>query len=425
MSLIKRGFGLAERRGAPGNLPWGDSTPPPPSATGGSVAGMNVNERSALQVAAVYGSVSVISDALSSLPIDLMSSPHRRNGTVLKPSQLITDPFVEISPQDWWVQFVLSLALRGNFFGQIVQRDRNLYPTQIKPIHPDHAHVRRLTDGTIEYRYHGVVIPIDDVFHVRYMSVSESLVGLNPIDYLKFVLGGALAADRYGASFFQNSAIPSGVIEIDDDYDVEEAKALKKEWQALNGGVNNAQGIAVVTGGGHFKPITITPEQAQFLESRQFSAATISGQIFRVPPHMIGIVDRTTSWGTGIEQQEMGFVRNTLIGYISRGEAALTRVHPAGQFVKFDLTERLRGDKLQRYTAYNLGRLGGWLNADEIRAEEDLSPIPDGEGQEYLVPINSELLSQAQENPQPQGQQATQGQNQTPPKGATPAKTPR
>lgn len=394
--IVRRALeGFRELRGAPAGSLWGDSTPPPPSAAGGAVAGTTVNEQTALQVAAVYGSVSVISDAVSSLPVELMSAPHRATGTVLPPSPLLANPYAEISAQDWWVQFTVSLALRGEFFGQIVARDRNLYATQVMPVHPDHARVRRLPDGTVEYRFNGQVVRPDDVVHVRYMSRAGDLRGLNPIDYLRNVLGLARAADLYGGSFFQNSALPSVVIELDDDYDEDEAKAMKKEWQQLNGGIGQAQGLGIITGGGKLKPISITPEQAQFLQSRQFSASTISGQIFRVPPHMIGLVDRTTSWGTGIEQQELGFVRNTLLGYLSRGERAMTALHPPGQFVKFDLSERLRGDTVQRYTAYSLGRLGGWLNADEIRADEDRPPIPGGEGQEYMVPINSELLSAA------------------------------
>lgn len=393
---------------------------------------MAVNEQSSLQASAVWGSVSVISDAVVSLPIDLMSTPHRRTGKTLTPSQLITQPFEEISVQDWWAQFTLSLALRGNFYGRKFAYDRNGNPQQIQPIHPDHVRIMRLPDGTLEYRFHGQVVPIDDVFHVRYMSLAEHLYGLNPVEHLKYVIGGALAADRYGASFYQNSAMPSLALLSDEEYDADEAKAWKKSWNESQQGVNNAQGLAIITGGATLQPISITPEQAQFLETRQYSAAVISGQIFRVPPHMIGIVDRTTSWGTGIEQQEMGFVRNTLIGYLSRGEQAMTKVHPAGQFVRFDLTERLRGDKLQRYTAYNLGRLGGWLNADEIRAEEDKPPIADGMGQEYLVPINSELLEAAvaaakdaiAHPASQQQQQPTQGFNQPPPKGAATQKTP-
>jgi len=346
----------------------------------------------------VYGSVSVISDSLSSLPIDLMDSPHRRTGTILDPSPLVTDPYSEISVTDWWTQFVTSLALRGNFFGQIVSRDPDtLYPTQVKPIHPDHAVVRRLPDGTVQYRFNGQVVKTADVVHVRLLSVAESLIGLNPIEYLRNVLGLARAQDLYRGAFYANSAMHLGAIEVDEDLDEDETKALAKSWMQMHQGIGQAHLPAVLTGGAKFNAITMTPSDAQYLEAAQFSASTISGQIFRVPPHMVGIVDRTTSWGTGIEQQELGFVRNTLIGYLSRGERMMTALHPPGQFLKFDLTERLRGDKLSRYTAHNIARLGGWMNADEIRAEEDMAPLPNQEGQEYLVPINSEILSAAVE----------------------------
>jgi HK97 family phage portal protein len=198
----------------------------------------------------------------------------------------------------------------------------------------------------------------------------------------------------YAGAFYQNSAMPSGVILSDEDFDEEEAKAWKRGWMQMLGGIGQAQSPAVLTGGAKFQPITITPEQAQFLQSRQYSASVISGQIFRVPPHMIGIVDRTTSWGTGIEQQEMGFVRNTLIGYLSRGEDALTAVHPPGQFVRFDLSERLRGDRLQRAQAATLEIASGYLLPDEARAQEDRPPLPGGIGQTALAPINAQALQE-------------------------------
>jgi phage portal protein BeeE len=111
---VLRALGAAlERRAAE----WGDSTPPPPSQLGREAAGTTVSEMTALQVAAVYGSVGVISDAVSSLPIDLMTSPHRRSGQMVPPSRLLTQPYSEISVTDWWVQFVASVALRGNFYG--------------------------------------------------------------------------------------------------------------------------------------------------------------------------------------------------------------------------------------------------------------------------------------------------------------------
>ena len=391
MALIGRALApMLDRRGANPTLPWGDSTPPAPSMLGGAVAGTTVTEKTALQVAAVYGSIGVISDAVSTLPLNLLSSLDAAKRKRLAPSQLLIQPYSEMSLIDWLVQYCTSLALRGNFYGLIVSRDKQTkFPTQIKPIHPDFARVRRMPDGTIEYRFHNEVIPADNVFHIRYISVPESMVGLNPIEYLRNTLGLARAADLYGASFFQNSALPSGIISVEDDMDEEAVLDLKQQWIQMHQGIGQANMPAVLSGDAKFQAISINPEDAQFLGSRQFSQGEISGMIFRVPPHMIGIVDRTTSWGTGIMQQEQGFVTNTLGGYLTRLENALTALHPDGQYVRFDLTQRLRGDKVQRYQAYALGIEGGWLCADDIRKEEDMAPLPNGQGK-IFAPIGQQ-----------------------------------
>jgi HK97 family phage portal protein len=171
--------------------------------------------------------------------------------------------------------------------------------------------------------------------------------------------------------------------------------ALAQQWIATHGGPGKAHLPAVLTGGAKFNPISINPKDSQFLESMQYSASAISGMIFRVPPHMIGIVDRSTSWGTGIEQQESGFVRNTLGRYIGAMDEAMTEAAPGGNYVRFDLDERLRGDKLARSQAHALDLAAGWMNADEVRDSEDMAPMPDGQGKFFHTPINSELLAQA------------------------------
>jgi HK97 family phage portal protein len=174
--------------------------------------------------------------------------------------------------------------------------------------------------------------------------------------------------------------------------DEEDVIALARQWKAAHQGIGMASMPAVVTEDTEVETISINPEDAQFLESRQFSQGEISGMIFRVPPHMIGIVDRTTSWGTGIEQQEMGFTRNTLTGYLTRGERMMTALHPPGQYVKFDLSERLRGDRLQRAQARALEIASATLLPDEARAEEDRPPLPGGIGQTAIAPINAQSL---------------------------------
>jgi HK97 family phage portal protein len=381
---------------------WGPSTAPPTNGSlgMGNPTGGRVSEATALQVTAVYGSVGVIADSLATLPWDRWSSLEPATRRKLPPTQLMKQPYVEIRRTDWLTQYATSMALRGNFYGHVVDRDEDFYPTQIKPIHPDHAEVRRAPAGASnagapEYRFNGKLVKIDDVFHIRNLSLAGSLVGLNPIEYLRVALALALAQEGYGAAYFRNSANPGGVIEAEDDLDDEEVGVLARSWMQAHQGVGQSHLPAVLTAGAKFHAIQITPQDSQFLESRAYSGSDISGKIFRVPPHMIGIVDRSTSWGTGIEQQEMGYARNTLAGYYGRLEEGVTSLSPDEDYTRFDLSERLRGDKLQRYQAHSLGVLGGWLCADDVRDEEGKAPVPDGMGANYMVPINSELLKQA------------------------------
>jgi HK97 family phage portal protein len=354
-----------------------------------------MNETRALHVLAVYGSVGVIADAIATLPWERWSTQDASKRKKLPLTSLLAKPYVEISRMDWLTQYAMSMCLRGQFFGEIVERDQDLNPSQIKPMSPDACRVRRNAQGFPEYRFNGKPVNIDRVFHIRNLSLPGSLEGLNPIQYLRLAILKASMQDEYGAAYFTNSANPEGVIEVEDELDPDETLAMAKNWSNAHGGVGRAHLPAVLTGGAKFNPISINPKDSQFLESMQYSASAISGMIFRVPPHMIGIVDRTTSWGTGIEQQERGFVTNTLGRYIGAMDEAMTEAAPGGNYVRLNLDERLRGDKLQRYQAYALGTAGGWLCADDVLASEDMPPLPDGQGKNYMVPINSELLAQA------------------------------
>jgi HK97 family phage portal protein len=405
VSLTRRAFGATERRTAG---EFGDSSPPPP---GSSIAGP-VSETQALQIAAVYGSIQVICNGLASLPWQRFSSADPAKRRPLPLTQLLKNPYVEIRRTDWIKQYGMSMGLRGNFFGQILERDQDLYPSQIKPIHPDAARVRRLPDGTPEYRFHGKVVPTDNVFHIRYQSAPGSLVGLNPIEILRTTFGLARAQESYGANYYTNSANPEGTIEVEDDLDVDEVAALMRNWLAAHQGVGRAHLPAILTGGAKWNAVSINPKDSQFLESRQYTAGEISGMIFLVPPHMIGAVDKTTSWGTGIEQQARGYVTNCLGGYISPLEEAIDGCQPDEQYARLDLSERLRGDKLQRSQAHALDLAAGWINADEVRHDEDMAPMPDGQGKFFHTPINSELLAQALQSLKDSQAAAAAGDNQ-------------
>lgn len=414
--------GNREVRAVSGAVPWGPSTVPPPP--GWNEGGLGVTQQSALQIATVYGCVSLLSSSVATAPLRLVDNDIPSKAKPLPPSQLLVQPYAEMTRLEWVVMFVASLALRGNFYGHIIERDTEFTPTQIKPIPADNAKVRRNREtGELEYRFFNKKVPIDDVFHVKMLAMPGMLTGVNPIEALRLTFSLSLEQARFGESFFKNAAYPAGVIEVAGKLERGETKAMLRSWLSAHQGLNNANLPAVLTDGATFKPVTITPEDSQFLQSRGYSATEISGSIFRTPPHMVGLVDRSTSWGRGVEQQELGYTRNTLQDFTGRLQDALTALHPPGQFVIVDLSHRLRGDTLERAQAASLLMLAGMGVADEFRGEMfDMPALPNGEGKKLYVPINTELLqaalaqvavAQAQaENPQqlPEGTQPDDGQ---------------
>jgi HK97 family phage portal protein len=400
--LVERGGSLAlEERGADPALPWGDSTPPPPFGAGSwnAPAGIVVNDDTALSTAVVFSCVSIVADAVATLPMYAYSD--RGDGTHLRVDQqpaILFRPWAEITLQDWLTQVVTSLLMRGNAYLFVAERDWLGYPLQLIPVHPDNVSVKRNRNtGLREYRIGGQLVALDDIIHIPGISMPGSLIGLNPIQAIRFSVALAKATEQYGAAFFNNSAEAGGIISIDGDLEEDEAKRLAQSWMAAHQGIAKAHLPAVLTGGAKWTQIAISPDDAQFLQTRSFQKEELA-MVYRVPLHMLNIQDRTSSWGTGIEQMEIGFVTNTLRPWLSRIEAAVSDVLPRSLMIRFDLKGRLRGDTLQRYQAYQIAISNGLLCPDEARAYEDLPPLPDGLGQHFYssvqaVPI-AHMLSQ-------------------------------
>lgn len=377
-----------EKRGADPTLPWGDSTPPTNGMLGSLSAGTNVTEDSAVGIAAVYTAASILTDAVSTLPIRQYRIVNGERAE-MDPAPLVMQPWSEITREEFFSQGVYSQKLRGNAFGIVTGRDNRGFATQIMLVHPDKVMVRRdQKTGELNYRMGDQVVDLDDVFHIKELVAPGAVAGINPITALRNTLGLARAAELYQGSFYANSAQPGGILKVPGDPTRKEAREIAQQWNEQHQGIGKGNAIAIMGGGVEYQAIAISPEDAQFIQSRQFSRQEI-GSMFRIPPHMMGDVDRTTSWGTGIEQQEIGFVRITLLGTLKRWEAALNAQLPRGQFVKFDLTERLRGDTLQRYQAAMLGRTGSFITVNEIRKSEGMPPV-DG-GDDPFAPLSSAL----------------------------------
>jgi HK97 family phage portal protein len=390
--VLSRLLGGAERRA------FTSSNAIPKNSDGWSTAaGEPVSERTALQQLAVYACVRLLADSIAGLPMDV----YRKNGvlrTEVSPTpSLITSPSPDLQLFEWVHQTVTSLALRGNFYGFVMSRDKLEYPTTVEPLHPDSVQVEhdKITDR-LTYRLDGKLVPNADVVHIRRFTLPGCRVGLSPIDQARQGIGLSLAAERYGARFFGDSASPSGALETDQNLTEDQATRTMKSWVSSHAGRRHP---AVLSGGLKWRPLSIMPDESQFLQTRKFQRGEIA-MMFGVPPHMIGDTERSTSWGTGIEQQSIGFVRYTLRPWLICIEQALSALLPRGQFVRFNADALLRGDTMARYQAYKLARESSWLNANEIRALEDLPPIANGD--DYLQPLNfGPLGTDPTDNPAP------------------------
>ncbi|MPM60554.1 hypothetical protein SDC9_107405 [bioreactor metagenome] len=230
-----------------------------------------------------------------------------------------------------------------------------------------------------------VILQPSDVLHIPGLGF-DGLVGYSPIAMAKNAIGLAIATEEYGSKFFANGAAPSGVLEHPGT--IKDPSKVRESWQQTFGGSANSSKIAVLEEGMKYTPISISPEQAQFLETRKFQINEIA-RIFRVPPHMVGDLEKSSF--SNIEQQSLEFVKYTLDPWVIRWEQSiqrrlLTPDEKKSYFVKFNVEGLLRGDYASRMTGYATARQNGWMSANDIRELENLDRIPAEQGGDlYLI----------------------------------------
>ena len=347
-----------------------------------------MNDDAAMSLSTVYTCVSILADAVATLPLNGFLKTSDKSKVPISPMPLLlTDPWPEGTLGDFLTQVMVSLTLRGNFFGQIIDYDANGSPSMVRPIHPDSVMARRnQKTGARMYWIDGALQDPTTVVHIPALLVPGSFIGLNPVEYMRQSWSTAAAAEKYGGQFFANSANPSGIISTEEDLAEDEVRAMAQSWKEAHGGLGNALYPAILTGGAKWQQISISPDDAQFLGVRAFQKNEIAG-FFRLPLSMVG-ESNPDERGMSPEDREIGFVTNTLTPWLTRIEQYLSRMIPNTQYAKFDVSGRLRGDTLSRFQAYTLAVNGGWMNNDEIRNREDMAPMPDGQGGIFWRPMN-------------------------------------
>ena len=399
--------GLFRARDAPQNRTSGSAYS---FFMGGSTSGKRVNERSSMQMTAVYSCVRILSEAVAGLPLHFYR--YTDNGGKEKAADhplyflLHDEPNPEMTSFVFRETLMTHLLLWGNAYSQIIRNGKGEV-IALYPLMPDRMNVERDSKGQLYYEYtvsmddaptvkgSTVVLPPTEVLHIPGLGF-DGLVGYSPIAMAKNAIGMAIACEEYGAKFFANGAQPSGVLEHPGT--LKDPSRVRESWQSTFGGSHNANKVAVLEEGMKYTPISISPEQAQFLETRKFQINEIA-RIFRVPPHMVGDLEKSSF--SNIEQQSLEFVKYTLDPWVSRWEQSMARslMTPEEKkqyFVKFNVDGLLRGDYQSRMNGYAVGRQNGWMSANDIRELENLDRIPEELGGDlYLINGNMTKLSDA------------------------------
>jgi HK97 family phage portal protein len=391
VSVLRKAFGLEERaftqpdtyaQGAWGQgMVWHGVSPSGPPTT----------PEQAMRLTAVFACLRLLSENVATMPIDTFTRREGARYAVARPHYLdFTEP--GLSRIDYLSQLMLSLLTDGNaYVGTIRGGDGAL--VELVVLDPTLVTVTR-KDGVVRYQIPDgqYLDPVWDVMHIKGMCLPGRITGVAPIVYVAETAGVGLAAQRFGASFFDNGALPSVWLEQPGPEDREKAKRISETWNAAHRGAGNANKFAVVTGGGQLHAISIAPDQAQFLETRQFTVPDVA-RIFGVPPHLIADASNSTSWGTGLAEQNTAFGQMSLRPWVERIEEGHDRLlildGRPDVFLKLNMDGVLRASLRERYESYEIGIKNRVLTSDESRVFEDLPPLPS-----KIDPIDIEAVGQ-------------------------------
>lgn len=360
-----------------------------------SYAGPTVTPAVAMQSAAVYACVRVLSETVASLPLIL----YRRlpNGGKERATNhplytllhdLSNDDMTSLEVRELMMG---NLCLWGNAYAQIME-DQAGRIAALYPLRADQMSIYLATDGELSYIYRAangteIVLPEYRVWHVRGMS-SNGIIGQSPIQTARQAIGLAMATEQFGARFFSNGARPGMILQHPGHLTDEAYKRLIESWEQRHAGAENSHKTALLEEGMTAKEVGIPPEDAQFLQTREFQLEEIA-RIYRIPLHMIGDLKHSTF--SNIEHMGIEFVTHTLRPWLVRIEQSITRclLTPAERkeyFAEFLVDGLLRGDIMSRYQAYATGRQNGWLSANDVRSMENMNPVEGGDV--YLTPLN-------------------------------------
>lgn len=362
---------------------------------GESNAGAAVTEGSALQLMSVYSSVRLIADAVATLPIRQYRKP-ARIGALPEEIPLVSwlvQPNVDTDSIAFQSQLMTSLLLRGNayivpFRAPVAGIPNPLGPvTELWALHPDYVSVRRNSPQLLSPRQYyvlGQIIPPGtQLLHVPGLFQANALTGLDPITFAKECMGLGLAGQDAAARFFRHGAVPTGIIKSQGTVTDPQAEEIRNRWERMHGGLKNMMRTAVLGGGAEFQQISVSPDQAQFLQSRQYSDEQIERLFGMGDP--FGSAHASMTYAN-VEQRGIDVSRYTLMPWIYRLEQAFSSLLPRGQYVQWDMESLTRPDTESLYHYLAIALRNRMMTPNEARLRVGLPPLPPGAGGDELLP---------------------------------------
>jgi HK97 family phage portal protein len=373
-------------------------------------SGKSVTPSSSMTVSAVYACVRVLSETVAQLPLNVYENTGDGNKRIATDHPLYfilhNEPNNEMSSFDFRQALMTHLLIWGNAYAQVVRNGKGEV-LSLTPLLPNKMTVTRDTASKkLIYTYQSdldgsQVFSKKEILHIPGLGF-DGIQGFSPIAIAKNAVGIALAADEYGSKFFSNNATPNGILESDKPVGEKGIENLKTSWNTQFGGSANSHKIAVLEDGVKFKQMALSNSDSQFLETRKFQIDEIA-RIFRVPPHMIGDLEKSSF--SNIEQMSLEFVMYSCNVWINKWEQALHQQLLLSTddkkrfFFKFNLDGLLRGDYAARMAGYSTAIQNGVLSIDEVREKEDLNKLPAGMGGNlHLINGNMQRLENAGKN---------------------------
>lgn len=367
-----------------------------------------------LQISTVFSCIRLLTESIGSLPVCVYkrTANGREKDDKHPVCRLLYEPNPFMTGQEFLESMAMQLVGWGNAYALIAKNDKGV-PMEAWPLASSKMTVERVGYERIIYRYNHERGPVEydsgKILHIKGFG-GDGIIGLSPLSYAAQAVGLTVAAEKYSAAFFKNGGRPSGVLQVEKPLNPQQRKDIREKYAPLTGGdVGNGNGLWVLDAFAKYQPISISPDDAQLLVTRQLQVAEIA-RIFRIPLFLLMEMEKSTSWGTGLEQQNLAFLTYTLRPYLTRIENAMDRwlfseKERAQYYVEFNVEGLLRGDSTARATFYSTMVQNGLMTRNEVREKENMAPHAGADAltaQTNLAPVDMlGKIAEKQAEPEP------------------------